>query len=309
MGMHQRGQTWALVLAGGDGVASPLPFSLRRSEGALLQDALRRAQAVVDRDRICTLTAATQVSDWHPPAWQRSASHRILQYAQRGTGAAVLLGLLRLVARDPEARVLLLPCDHAVRDEAVLSRAMRAALAHAQAHADAIVLLGFEPDAPLTSLGYIVPAQAAGGTPVAVSEFVEKPTPIRACELVRRGALWNGFIIAASAAALLRLYQRRHAHARATLASALTADAERSGLRRLTAAAYVALPRIDFSLDVLVGQECRLSVLAVPACGWVDIGQRRLMEHRIDNGRRQPATVPGGVGADGSTADPPSRLT
>ena len=76
-------------------------------------------------------------------------------------------------------------------------------------------------------------------------------------QLLDAGALWNAFIIVASACALLAI-TRRHRSALATAAA----------IRHL----YRELPSIDFSRDILEGQESMLRVLRVPNCGWTDLG-------------------------------------
>jgi len=80
----------------------------------------------------------------------------------------------------------------------------------------------------------------------------------------------------------------RAASARALLVSipplpGLVADmsraVDRDGGDSLAATAaralYPQLPTLDFSRDVVQGQESRLRVLTVPACGWSDLGTPR----------------------------------
>lgn len=54
-----------------------------------------------------------------------------------------------------------------------------------------------EPSFPDPELGYIVPAADAGIGPQTVTTFVEKPSVAQARTLIRDGALWNAFILAA----------------------------------------------------------------------------------------------------------------
>jgi hypothetical protein len=55
-----------------------------------------------------------------------------VQPCNRGTAPGVLLPLVAILDRDPEAVVLLLPSDHFVADEPALARSLRAA--HQAAH-------------------------------------------------------------------------------------------------------------------------------------------------------------------------------
>jgi mannose-1-phosphate guanylyltransferase len=105
-----------------------------------------------------------------------------------------------------------------------------------------------------------------------VQRFVEKPTLTLAQALRNQGALWNTFIIAASVRRFISVYEARFAAAaREMRALAKT----RFGTRRSASAVislYKRLTPIDFSRDVLEGQEAMLRVLTVAGCGWTDLG-------------------------------------
>ena len=139
-----------------------------------------------------------------------------------------------------------------------------------------LVLLGMRPAYADSQLGYIMPAAgsaaarltAAGAVPVA--EFIEKPVLPLARQLIARGALWNAFIVAASAAALLRTYAQLLPGVLGAMREAL---ADEQDPARALAALYERLPSVDFSRDLLC--ECAalpLRVLPVPLCGWSDLG-------------------------------------
>ncbi len=72
-------------------------------------------------------------------------------------------------------------------------------------------LLGLQPEEPDSELGYIVPGESNPFGARTVARFVEKPELPVAAQIVRAGGLWNTFIIAASARALLNLYLPRFA--------------------------------------------------------------------------------------------------
>ncbi len=76
---------------------------------------------------------------------------------------------------------------------------------------DRPVLLGLHPDEPDSELGYIVPGELDSFGGRSVARFVEKPELTMAARIVRAGGLWNTFIIAASARALLNLFLPRFA--------------------------------------------------------------------------------------------------
>lgn len=276
--------TWALVLAAGEGsrlrsltttasgTAVPKQFCSLRGDSSLLRDALRRARGVADPSRICSVVASQHRRWWRSDLRALPAGNVIVQPENRGTANGILLPLLHIVARDPQATVLLLPADHYVRDEDVLENSLRKSMRLAAASTDTVFLLGIEPDCADSELGYIVP-QGRMHASAPVREFVEKPALPLARELLMRGALWNSFIIAASAQALLALYRLRCADVLDSMRAALQIDmAAAGGVDGAVAAMYEELRTLDFSRDVLQGRTDSLRVVRVPDCGWTDLG-------------------------------------
>jgi mannose-1-phosphate guanylyltransferase len=268
--------TWAVVLAGGegsrlrgltrngDGVVVPKQFCSLQGGPTLLQEALQRAAALAPPQRVCAIVAEQHRQWWTPILRSLPQDNAVVQPQNRGTAHGILLPLLRIAERDPDATVVLLPADHYLRDEEVMLSSLRHAAELACADRDSIYLLGVEPDEPDTELGYIVPAARSQGDAVAVERFIEKPSEFLARTLLDQGALWNVFILAASVKALLGLFDSRYA---ATIAA--MRGFEGASIESL----YERLSSKDFSRDVLQGKEARLKVLAVPPCGWTDLGK------------------------------------
>jgi mannose-1-phosphate guanylyltransferase len=283
------GRTWAIVLAAGDGtrlravatdaqgVCTPKQFLSFGRTRSLLGMTLDRARALAVQERIVTVVAAG-----HEPWWRREMESArlgtvLVQPRNAGTAAGVLLPVVFVLQEDADAVVLILPSDHHVADEATFAAALAQLVAAAWEDASKVVLLGMEPDGPEVQYGWIVPS-AAPGTPArltrAVEAFVEKPRPQEAASLLVRGALWSTFVLAASARALLGLFQR------ATPAMAVRFLAELAPERRLGSDSrrlrdvYDDLDDADFSAAVLQHPACRDVLRALPAaaCGWTDLG-------------------------------------
>jgi mannose-1-phosphate guanylyltransferase len=100
-----------------------------------------------------------------------------------------------------------------------------------------------------------------------VIEFIEKPRLQQARALLARGALWNTFIVATSARALLSMFDAQFDSTIVRMQRALKqADAARM------ATIYRSLPLRDFCRDVLAGNTSRLQAFPVLHCGWTDLG-------------------------------------
>lgn len=278
------GQTWALVLAAGEGsrlrcltttvsgIAVPKQFCSLRGGRSLLQETIGRAASIVDHARICTVVAEQHRSWWGPAVlWRLPQSNVIVQPENRGTGNGVLLPLLHIMERDPEARIVILPSDHHVCDESVLRGALDRALAQL-ARGNGVVLLGVEPEGVDPELGYIVPHSDSDAGVYTVDRFVEKPSTAVARELIAAGALWNVFIVAARAPALLDLFSTRYPKVVADMRVVVADDAENPTRPVAATRLYRSLPFIDFSRHVTEGCESALRVLRVPPCGWSDLG-------------------------------------
>lgn len=286
---------WALVLAAGEGsrlrtltrsasgASVPKQFCSLRAGPSLLHEALQRAREVTVRSRICTVVAQTHRYWWEPLLAHLPGENVIVQPQNRGTGHGILLPLLHILERDAEARVIIFPSDHHVRREPVLTRALRAMAERLQAGGPEILLLGLQPEETDPELGYIVPGVEDGNGGWQVQRFVEKPTASIAHELIARGALWNAFILAAPVASLLELLGRRLQSTVDRMRSAVRADRAGGPSARAVEALYGGLPEVDFSREVLSGQEAHLRVLAVPQCGWSDLGTPR----RVGDALRQ----------------------
>jgi mannose-1-phosphate guanylyltransferase len=276
--------TWAVILAGGEGqrleslttdasgTRIPKQFCSLHGGMSLLEETLARVKGLCARERICVSVTEQHRRWWSGPLRGMAAENLVIQPRGRGTATGILLPVLRILARDPAATVLVLPSDHYVRDEEALRRAMRHAIAAAVSRPEQIFLLGVEPDEPDPELGYVLADPQPRDTVRIVRQFVEKPRHREDInQLIVEGAMWNSFIFSASGSGLLKLYEANAASTLRAMRTALEQDrlnSSRAAMRRL----YESLPNADFCKDVLAGQERRLGLVPVAACGWSDLG-------------------------------------
>lgn len=282
--MSERSHPWALVLAAGDGTrlraltvapsgtAVPKQFWSLYEGPSLLQEALCRALAVASVSRTCAVVAQQHRRWWEGPLGSLPVQNVIVQPQNRGTGMGILLPLLEILARDAEARLVLLPSDHHVRDESLLTCAIGDALEQLGWRERESLLLGLRPEEPDPELGYIVPGASDGRGALTVSRFVEKPSLTMARELIAAGGLWNAFIVVSSGRALLDLFLARVPEIVQAMRRARERDEEAHASSAALAELYERLPVVDFSRDILAGQEAALRTLPVPPCGWTDLG-------------------------------------
>jgi mannose-1-phosphate guanylyltransferase len=282
---------WAIVLAGGDGVrvsrltqreyGEPVPkqYCSFGTGEPMVRWAVRRALAVCPRSRVLAV-----VAEGHRRFWQRDlpdleADNLIVQPRNRGTAAGILLPVLDvMLRRDRDARFLVLPSDHHVPDERVLRRSLLAAAQSVRAPDAPLVLLGVTPADDDAEYGWVLPAAGSASRPRCVLSFHEKPDRATHQGLLRLGGLISSFIFAARGQSLLALYE----DALPGLVRRFVPLVLESRPAGRTAALYDEIPARDFSRAVLERSEGSLVVLAVPPCGWSDLGTPARLQRFLD---------------------------
>lgn len=291
MGDPARRASWGIVLAGGDGKrlraltttragAVPKQYCSLQGGPSLLRMALLRARAVAHPARVAVVVAATHRRWWARDLADLPAVNIVVQPANRGTAAGILLPLLGILARDAEALVAVLPSDHWFEREQVMRHAVRRAFHETRQRPSRIVLLGIRPEHGEPDLGWILPAGPPGETRL-VASFHEKPGAEEARRLLAAGGLLSSFLFVARADALLRLFTRLLPEVTEPLSAWHQRPAEE------LASLYERLPARDFSRDLLQRVPESLSVLAAPACGWSDLGTPERVSRCVESARRR----------------------
>lgn len=284
---------WAIILAAGDGARvsgitrdgnghrQPKQYWAPGDTGPMLRWAFDRAKRLTRPARIVTVVAAHHQKWWGDLVPASMMGGMLAQPANRGTGPGVLMPLLYVARKRRDAVVALLPADHYVADEATLAGSLIHAFLAVE-RGRRVVLLGMAPSGPETDYGWIVAGEAEEDGTRSVLSFVEKPGPRAARELYRMGASISSFILVGRVAALLALFQSAapwlltsfaHVPEGAIAPSPTSLDA--------LEALYASIPHLDFSRDVLQRSAAHLRVIAVPPCGWVDLGDPDRLERWI----------------------------
>lgn len=201
--MASKGHLYPVILAGGSGSRlwplsrqeRPKPFVAPFGGKTLLEMAWDRAAALAPPDRIHVATAGRLAGRVRRTLPDLDAGNLIVEPVPRDTGPATAYASWRILERDPEGLVAILPADQLMQDEP-FAQALASA-AHAVRKQDVLACLGIRPDRPATGFGYIevtdrVPRHAEG---CEVARFTEKPDAGRARALLEGGrALWNAGI-------------------------------------------------------------------------------------------------------------------
>jgi mannose-1-phosphate guanylyltransferase len=201
----------------------------------------------------------------------RGPGRVVFQPENRGTATGVFLALTNVFARDLDATVVIYPSDHFVYPESAFLNEVRKAVRSAQRQPGP-VLLGVRPHAPEPDYGWIVPSMDRDLSTRRVTEFLEKPGPRLAAEALRKGGLWNTFILASKLDALWALGWRfipEIMPAFVRLREAIRAGRDTEVLEKI----YQKLPSRDLSSDVLASASGQLRVLEMHGVWWSDWGR------------------------------------
>lgn len=291
---------WAIVLAGGEGTrlaemtrrlygcALPKQFVAFGQQRTFIQSTVERLTSLVPPTRMVTVVPKTYEELARQQLAEFSGVEFVAQPRNVGTGPGVLLPLLHVLRRDPDADVALIPSDHDFRTPPVLLRALQEAQGFAHEVASGIVLLGAAAEGPASDLGWIV-TQRTGGGAQRILRFVEKPKQPMANRLFRQGAIWNTMLAVARGEALWKLastHLPRQVACFERYADAIgTPDAQRK-LEDI----YAEMPPADFSRD-LIGAARGLYATSMDGAGWSDCGT--------------PERLASALGRDEATAIPP----
>jgi mannose-1-phosphate guanylyltransferase len=205
---------WAVVLAGGSG-SRFWPLSTPSTPKQLLplagpqstaEQTIARLRDLIPKERVLVVTGAA-LAPRLADVLGLAPANLLVEPRAASTGPALVWGTFEARHRDPEAEILSLHADWAIREESAFRHTAAQALATAVQH-HRLVTVGILPSRPDTSLGYIVPGNPLDDVARTVTRFTEKPDAATALDLMASGALWNSGLFAWSADVLLAEVRR-----------------------------------------------------------------------------------------------------
>jgi mannose-1-phosphate guanylyltransferase len=304
---------WTVLLAGGEGRdfgdfsvhmfgnSIPKQFWSLDGTGGMMGWALARARRLAPKEHMIAITRADHAR-WAAPRFRDLPPENVLvEPADRGSAPGLFLALTKITQADPEAIVVLLPCDHHVEEERVLSEAILDAASVAAA-SHRIVLLGAAADGTGAECAWILPKgerRASRGAPRAVGCILNHHELPATDRLARDGAFVSTGIVVASGASLVAQFAATVPDlVRECVGHMIETRDERGSLEAL----YEGLSPRDFNRDVLNGSPESLAVARIPTCGWTDLGTpAKLQEFLRDRVIACPKIVPHGAGKPART--------
>jgi len=326
---------WGLVLAGGDGKRLQNYIRARRGDDlpkqyvnfvgkhSMFEQTLRRSELLIPAERIFTIVSRQHLR--HHEVRRQLANcvngTVIIQPENRETGPGLLLPLMHLYKRCPEAIVAVFPSDHFIIEENRFMDHVKLAAQAVERDPTRIILLAMKADKPEVEYGYIVPSQNDGQTNPSglrrAAKFVEKPDVNFAEQLVNQGALWNTMIMVFKVRQLVEMMAKLYPKISAQFLCILNAIGTPRESQTIESI-YRNIEPMNFSKDFLeelaqANPEI-LAVLPVLQVSWSDWGSPdRLMQSlamlKDKNGRRAANSSSNVPTPTTSAADTKPRLS
>lgn len=192
----------------------------------------------------------------------------ILEPQGRNTAAAAVVAALAVQAADPEAKVLLCPADHVVRDPGAFLSAVATA---GRVVDEKIVTFGMTPTAPETGFGYIMQGEELAPGVFAIEAFREKPElEMAEAYLADGGYSWNSGVFFFSPDVMLREFAEQQPDILAGVRKAMDEGARTDAGLVLDAAAFGAVASLP--VDIAIMEGTRHGAVAPCVIGWADVG-------------------------------------
>ena len=164
--------------------------------------------------------------------------------------------------------LLVLPADHVIRDVGAFQRAVRAALAAAEA--GQLATFGVIASSPETAYGYIQRG-APSGAAFRIARFIEKPNSEHAREFVQSGDYyWNSGMFLFRARRYLQELQRFQPEMARICEAAFRSAQSDLDFTRIAPAAFEGCPAD--SIDYAVMEKTADAVVVPLDAGWSDVG-------------------------------------
>ncbi len=209
---------YALILAGGKGTRlyplsrsnNPKQFLKVFNEDSFLTNTVKRIEPLINKENIFVVTNKEYIEKIHGELSQLNKENIFIEPSNKETATCIGLAAAKLLKRDKDAVMVVLPSDHYIEGEKEFSDTLRNAVELAEKRRG-LITIGIEPSRPETGYGYI-----EMGDPVIssmktykVARFTEKPNIDVAKDFILKGTyLWNSGMFVWRADVFLREMQK-----------------------------------------------------------------------------------------------------
>ncbi|GIM44627.1 mannose-1-phosphate guanylyltransferase [Collibacillus ludicampi] len=278
---------YALILAGGVGsrfwpkssVSNPKQFLRIFGNQSLLQTTVSRVRPLIHKDCIYVVGNERYMERIREQLPDIADTNLIIEPEARETAAGIGLGAVKLIKRDPQAVMAVLPSDHFIGNEQDFRRYLAWAAEYAHT-SRMLVTFGIRPTEPKTGYGYIqigrLLLQDGVHRIYQAKEFTEKPDFERALHFLQTGMyLWNSGMFVWRVATLLQAF-RQHMPSMYTRLSRIYDALDTPQEQEVIREEYRNMEKVSVDYGLMEKAD---NVAVIPAdFAWDDVGSWRSLE-------------------------------
>lgn len=271
----------AVIMAGGSGTRfwpasrrdRPKQFLTLNGNRSLLQHATDRCESLITNRQLWIVTGARHAVETGRQLPELPSDQVLIEPCGRNTAPCIGLAAIRVLARDPDAVLLVTPADHVITPTAAFVEAVQRAVATVTEAPEKLCLFGIVPTRPATGYGYIErggPMAGASSGVFSVVRFREKPDLTTAQQFLAAGKfLWNSGIFVWRADTILKALQAHQPELHRRLME-LSAHCDQPTWNDALERDFAAMPSI--SIDYAVLEHSRDVCVIEAPFGWDDVG-------------------------------------
>ena len=234
----------------------------------LLQSTLERVSPVVPPENVLILTNKDYYNIVRSQVPEIKEENILLEPERRNTAPCLCWAAHHVLARDPEASMVVLPSDHLILKEDEFHRALKTGFDFVE-KGNRLLTLGIRPTSPHTGYGYIQRGEPTDVDKILkVKSFTEKPEEKMAEIFVKSGEFfWNAGIFLWRADSLLKAFRECAPRVAAAFEDG---DYSAAGEKEFIEKRFPTAPSI--SIDYAVMEQAPEVYVETVDLGWSDLG-------------------------------------